>query len=78
MSCYTSLLPDTGRGYPIHMLESDRASIPVKAGLNMDKLHGLDLTAAHRAGQNRWYAHPNRPGSKRWPVLLYALQSMVR
>lgn len=34
----------------IHMLESDRASILVKAGLNMDKLHGLDLVSSERAG----------------------------
>ena len=37
----------------IHMLESDRASILVKAGLNMDKLHGLDLVASERAGSER-------------------------
>lgn len=34
----------------IHTLESDRASILIKAGLNMDKLHGLDLVASERAG----------------------------
>ena len=33
----------------IHMLESDRASILVKPGLNMDKLHGLDLVSSERA-----------------------------
>lgn len=32
----------------IHMLESDRASILVKAGLNINKLHGLDMSAAPR------------------------------
>jgi hypothetical protein len=36
----------------IYMLESDRVSVLAKAGQNMVKLHGSDLTAVGRAGSH--------------------------